>query len=84
MGPTRLTTSSRWSPPWRFLSRSTGDRGGGPSPVAIVLSRDSNGSKFVLVNKALAGYTVMAVTSEVGPSGTLAPTQQPELYGNLA
>jgi hypothetical protein len=33
--------------------------------------------------KSLAGYRQMAITSEVGPAGTLAPTQQPQLYGNL-
>ena len=57
---------------------------GGRADPAGVFVPDSNGSKFVLVSKALAGYKVMAVTSEVGPAGSLAPTQQPELYGNLA
>ena len=57
---------------------------GGRADPAGVFVPDANGSKFVLVNKPLAGYTVMAVTSEVGPAGTLAPTQQPQLYGNIA
>ena len=57
---------------------------GGRADPAGVFVPDSNGSKFVLVSRSLAGYTVMAVTREVGPGGTLAPTQQPELYGNLA
>jgi anti-sigma factor RsiW len=56
----------------------------GRADPAGVFVPDSNGSKFVLVGTSLAGYTEMAVTSEVGPAGTLAPTQQPELYGNLA
>jgi anti-sigma-K factor RskA len=57
---------------------------GGRADPAGVFVPDSNGSKFVLVSRSLAGYSQMAVTSEVGPAGTLAPTQQPELYGNLA
>ena len=57
---------------------------GGRADPAGVFVPDSNGSKFVLVSTSLAGYTEMAVTSEVGPAGTLAPTQQPQLYGNLA
>jgi len=56
---------------------------GGRADPAGVFVPDSNGSKFVLVGTSLSGYTEMAVTSEVGPAGTLSPTQQPELYGNL-
>jgi hypothetical protein len=55
----------------------------GTADPAGVFVPDSNGSKFVLVGKSLAGYKEMAITSEVGPAGTLAPTQQPQLYGNL-
>ena len=55
----------------------------GTADPAGVFVPDSNGSKFVLVGKSLAGYKQMAITSEVGPGGTLAPTQQPQLYGNL-
>ena len=55
----------------------------GTADPAGVFVPDSNGSKFVLVSKSLAGYKEMAITSEVGPAGTLAPTQQPQLYGNL-
>jgi anti-sigma-K factor RskA len=58
--------------------------GGGRADPAGVFVPDSNGSKFVLVSTSLAGYKVMAVTSEAGPAGAQAPTQQPELYGNLA
>ena len=55
----------------------------GHADPAGVFVPDNTGSKFVLVTRSLAGYTVMAVTKEVGPAGTQAPTQQPELYGNL-
>ncbi len=44
---------------------------------------DSNGSKGVLVNMPLKGYSQMAVTAEDGPDGSAAPTQQPQLYGAL-
>jgi anti-sigma-K factor RskA len=57
--------------------------GGGPEPVAVFVP-DSNGAKVVLVNRSLAGYSVMAVTNEPGPDGSPAPTQQPQLYGNVA
>jgi len=56
---------------------------GGRADPAGVFVPDKNGSKFVLVGRSLAGYAQMAVTTEVGPDGTLAPTQQPELYGSL-
>src|SRR5438128_1262557 len=54
------------------------------NPVqAAVFVPDSNGAKVVLVNQSLGGYTVMAVTNEAGPDGSQAPTQQPQLYGNV-
>ena len=56
---------------------------GRPDP-ALVFVPDSHGSKFVLVNRSLAGYTQMAITVEKGPDGVPAPTQQPQLYGSLA
>ena len=56
---------------------------GRPDP-ALVFVPDSHGSKFVLVNSSLAGYTQMAITVEKGPDGAPAPTQQPQLYGSLA
>lgn len=59
-------------------------RHGGAPEAAAVFVPDSNGSKVVLVNRALTGYSVMAVTDEAGPDGATAPTQQPQLYGNLA
>jgi hypothetical protein len=57
--------------------------GGSPEPAAVFVP-DSNGSKVVLVNRSLAGYSVMAVTNEPGPDGSPAPTQQPQLYGSVA
>jgi Anti-sigma-K factor rskA/Putative zinc-finger len=52
--------------------------------AAGVFVPDSNGSKVVVVGKALAGYTTIAVTEEQGPDGVVAPTQQPQLTGSLA
>jgi len=55
------------------------------SPVAAaVFVPDSNGSRVVLVNQSLKGYTLMAVTNEAGPDGAQAPTQPPQLYGSIA
>ncbi len=57
--------------------------GGHPDEAAVFVP-DSNGSKVVLVNAPLKGYSQMAVTAEDGPDGSIAPTHQPELYGALA
>jgi anti-sigma-K factor RskA len=57
--------------------------GGNPVPVAVFVP-DSNGARTVVVDRSLTGYTVMAVTNEPGPDGSQAPTQQPQLYGNVA
>jgi len=56
--------------------------GGHPDSAAVFVP-DSNGSKVVLVNMPLKGYSQMAVTAEDGPDGSAAPTQQPQLYGAL-
>ena len=56
----------------------------GRADPAAVFVPDSNGSKVVLVNHSLTGYSVMAVTREAGPSGTDAPTEQPQMAGKLA
>jgi anti-sigma-K factor RskA len=56
---------------------------GSPVPAAVFVP-DANGAKVVLVNRSLSGYAVMAVTNEAGPDGVAAPTQQPQLYGNVA
>lgn len=57
---------------------------GGRADPAGVFVPDSNGSKVVLVNRALQGYAQMAITDEAGPDGTQAPTQNPQLYGSVA
>jgi anti-sigma factor RsiW len=57
--------------------------GGSPVPAAVFVP-DVNGAKVVLVETSLAGYGVMAVTNEPGPEGSQAPTQQPQLYGNVS
>jgi len=57
---------------------------GGRADPAAVFVPDSNGSKVVLVNRALQGYTLMAITDEAGPDGSQAPTQKPQLYGSVA
>src|SRR5947208_969966 len=38
----------------------------------------------MVVDGSLTGYGLMAVTVEDAPSGTTSPTQQPQIYGNLA
>ena len=45
---------------------------------------DGNGNRVVVVSRSLAGYATMAVTTEQGPDGVAAPTQQPELAGSIA
>ncbi len=56
--------------------------GGHPDSAAVFVP-DSNGGKVVLVGLPLTGYSQMAVTAEDAPAGSPAPSQQPELYGNL-
>lgn len=53
-----------------------------PAPAGVFVP-DSNGTKLVAVATPLAGYTTMAVTSETGPNGAQAPSQQPQLYGTV-
>ena len=57
---------------------------GGRADPAAVFVPDANGSKVVLVNRALQGYSLMAITDEAGPDGSQAPTQKPQLYGSVA
>ncbi|HEY6874775.1 MAG TPA: anti-sigma factor [Candidatus Dormibacteraeota bacterium] len=57
---------------------------GGQAAPAGVFTPDSNGHVVVVVDRSLEGYSVMAVTIEDGPSGTSAPTQQPEMTGSIA
>jgi anti-sigma-K factor RskA len=54
-----------------------------PHPAGVFVP-DSNGTKMVVVATPLAGYMTMAVTTEQGPNGVQAPTQQPQLYGSVA
>jgi anti-sigma-K factor RskA len=54
---------------------------GGHPDSAGVFVPDSNGSKVVLVSAPLKDYAQIAVTTEDGPDGAQAPTQQPQLYG---
>jgi anti-sigma-K factor RskA len=59
----------------------------GPSnrvDAAGVFIPDGNGNKVVVVSRPLAGYVTMAVTTEQGPGGVAAPTQQPQLFGSIA
>jgi anti-sigma-K factor RskA len=56
--------------------------GGHPDSAAVFVP-DSNGGKVVLVGLSLTGYSQMAVTAEDAPNGSPAPSQQPELSGNL-
>jgi len=57
---------------------------GGRADPAGVFVPDTNGSKVVLVSRALQGYAQMAITDEAGPDGSQAPTQAPQLYGGVA
>jgi anti-sigma-K factor RskA len=52
--------------------------------AAGVFIPDGNGSRVVVVSRPLAGYATMAVTTEQGPNGVAAPTQQPQLAGSIA
>jgi anti-sigma-K factor RskA len=56
---------------------------GDPVPAAVFVP-DNNGERVVVVSRSLEGYTVMAVTEEPGPDGSAAPSQQPQLYGDVA
>jgi Anti-sigma-K factor rskA len=56
---------------------------GGRADPAAVFVPDSNGSKVVLVNQSLSGYSLKAITREAGPYGTKQPTEQPQMSGSL-
>lgn len=55
---------------------------GHPDPGAIFVP-DSEGGHVLVLARSLAGLKALAVTEEVGPNGTQAPTQQPQLVGSL-
>ena len=62
---------------WLTTSSSRAD------PAAVFVP-DSNGTKVVIVNHTLAGYVMMAVTTEQGPDGSNIPSRQPQMSGILA
>lgn len=51
---------------------------------AAVFVPDENGQQFVVIEKPLEGFKLMAVTVEDAPSGVDQPTQQPQLLGSIA
>jgi len=55
---------------------------GAPEAVTV-FQPDGDGSKTVVVNRDLRRYKIIAVTTEDGPAGVAAPTQQPSLAGNV-
>jgi len=56
----------------------------GRADAAGVFAPDSSGHTVVVVDRSLEGYSVMAVTVEIGPAGVSSPTQQPAMTGNIA
>jgi len=55
---------------------------GQPAPAGV-FRPDPGGSHVVVLARNLQGLTALAVTAEVGPNGTSAPSQQPELLGKV-
>jgi len=55
---------------------------GQPAPAGV-FRPDPGGSHVVVLARSLTGLTALAVTAEVGPNGTAAPSQQPELVGTV-
>ena len=55
---------------------------GQPAPGAVFVA-DSEGGQVLVLARSLAGLNALAVTEEVGPNGTQAPTQQPQLVGSV-
>ena len=53
----------------------------GAAEGVAVFQPDIDGSKTVVVSRDLSHYKLMAVTVENGPSGALAPTQEPGIIG---
>src|SRR5438094_3167775 len=56
---------------------------GNHADAAGVFTPDARGEAQIVVNRSLGGYKLMAVTVEAGPTGVSAPTQAPELSGNI-
>lgn len=55
---------------------------GSPLPAGVFVP-DAGGSKVLLLDRSLAGAKLLAVTSEPGPAGSPAPTEQPSLAGKV-
>jgi anti-sigma-K factor RskA len=55
---------------------------GNPIPAGV-FTADATGSHVAVLARNLEGLSELAVTVEAGPNGTSAPTQQPELAGNV-
>lgn len=58
------------------------DAGGRPQPAAVFMP-DASGAHTVLLSRSVEGLKALAVTEENGPDGAAAPTQQPQLIGNI-
>jgi len=56
---------------------------GQPEPGAV-FAPDSQGGHVVVLARNLSGLKALAVTEEAAPSGSSAPTQQPQLVGSVA
>lgn len=54
-----------------------------PAPAGTFVP-DSDGSKVLVLDRTFRGSAVMAVTSEPGPAGSAAPTEQPSMTGRVA
>ncbi len=57
--------------------------GGAPVPAGTFVP-DADGSKVLVLDRNFKGSAVMAVTSEPGPAGSAAPTEQPSMSGSVA
>lgn len=57
-------------------------RQGNPVPAGVFMP-DQAGSHVAVLGRDLQGVNALAVTVEAGPNGAAAPTQQPELVGNV-
>jgi anti-sigma-K factor RskA len=58
------------------------DARGRPQPGAVFMP-DTSGAHTVLLPRSVEGLKALAVTEENGPDGAPAPTQQPQLIGNI-
>ena len=56
--------------------------GRAPVPAAVFVP-DADGTKLLVLQRSFQGKAVMAVTTEPGPAGSAAPTEQPSMAGNV-